>query len=391
MTSRHQVHLDAARAVAALIVFTGHGRDFFVESLRSAIGLNATGSAVNAVNLAHAPSTTIGHQAVIVFFVLSGYLVGGSVLRSAREGRFSTESYLFQRLTRLWIVLIPALALTMLLDETGRHLCQPGCIYFQTAALPEIDGDLSLATLIGNVAFLQTIFVPTLGSNGPLWSLAYEFWYYMLFPLLAGALLPGALAKRGLCGLGFLLIAGFVGTDVLFYFIIWLMGAALSLLPCRLGSRTLKLATPAALLAFILLNALVLRGRFDRSMSDLALGVSFAACCYLLIYAPQPDRRGLYVRITGFLAGMSYTLYLTHAPVLAFISAVFVGTWRRQPLDLHSALALAAACGAAFLVAWAAYWLFERNTERVREWMRPKRMRLVAAPARSTATSVGSP
>lgn len=32
--------------------------------------------------------------------------------------------------------------------------------------------------------FLQTRFTPVFGSNGPLWSLFNEFWYYVLFPAL---------------------------------------------------------------------------------------------------------------------------------------------------------------------------------------------------------------
>ena len=39
----------------------------------------------------------------------------------------------------------------------------------------------------GNALFLQTILVPVLGTNGPLWSLAYEFWYYAVFPLFGWA------------------------------------------------------------------------------------------------------------------------------------------------------------------------------------------------------------
>ena len=41
-----------------------------------------------------------------------------------------------------------------------------------------------------NAFFLQTIVGPTFGSNGPLWSLAYEWWYYVLFPLALGAVWP---------------------------------------------------------------------------------------------------------------------------------------------------------------------------------------------------------
>jgi peptidoglycan/LPS O-acetylase OafA/YrhL len=60
--------------------------------------------------------TGLGHQWVIVFFVLSGYLVGGSVLRSVAVNHWSWRVYLLNRLTRLYAVLIPALVFGGLLD-----------------------------------------------------------------------------------------------------------------------------------------------------------------------------------------------------------------------------------------------------------------------------------
>ena len=37
--------------------------------------------------------------------------------------------------------------------------------------------------LFSNIFFLQGIYTPTFGTDGALWSLANEFWYYLLFPL----------------------------------------------------------------------------------------------------------------------------------------------------------------------------------------------------------------
>lgn len=49
-----------------------------------------------------------GHEAVMVFFVLSGFFIGTSVLESFRERRWSWRAYLINRLTRLQLVLVPA-------------------------------------------------------------------------------------------------------------------------------------------------------------------------------------------------------------------------------------------------------------------------------------------
>ena len=114
------VHLDALRGLAAAVVFLSHGRGLFLaHGLRDALTSNHA-AANTGVNALKAPS--IGHEAVIAFFVLSGYFVGGSVLRAERRQRFSWSKYLFQRITRLAAVLVPALILGWALDSAGLHL-----------------------------------------------------------------------------------------------------------------------------------------------------------------------------------------------------------------------------------------------------------------------------
>lgn len=151
-------------------------------------------------------TTGLGHQAVMVFFVLSGYLVGGSVLTAYQSGRWSWMNYTLRRMSRLWMVLLPALVLTLVLDSVGRHFFPLGyegkfqaiCNSVPTLAKPD---NLQATTFLGNALFLQNIEVPILGTNGPLWSLANEFWYYMFFPLLCGVWFMRSWAGRFLFAL----------------------------------------------------------------------------------------------------------------------------------------------------------------------------------------------
>src|SRR5947208_15340259 len=61
----------------------------------------------------------LGRQAVVMFFVLSGFFIGWSVIGSIRSGRWSWRGYIVRRLTRLGIVLLPALLLTAFWDVAG--------------------------------------------------------------------------------------------------------------------------------------------------------------------------------------------------------------------------------------------------------------------------------
>jgi peptidoglycan/LPS O-acetylase OafA/YrhL len=177
--------LDLLRGCAALLVLTGHLRAYVFQNFNEAMAAGmGSGLLVKAFYFA----TSLGHQAVIVFFALSGFLVGGKAVEDILVRRFSWSRYLLRRLTRLWIVIVPALLFTLVLDKTAMSLAATGYdgrFYQMYASGPRADVPIShsFLTWLGNVAFLQTIVVPCFGSNGPLWSLANEFWYYMLFPL----------------------------------------------------------------------------------------------------------------------------------------------------------------------------------------------------------------
>ena len=365
-------HLDAARGIAALVVFSGHAREFFLMSVRNTIGLGAhmSGHAKAPISETAAVVTTVGHQAVIVFFVLSGYLVGGGVVRAVKAKTWSWRHYLLQRLTRLWVALIPVLILTFLLDNLGRHFGPRDSIYFQPMDLGVLSGNSSVATFIGNIAFLQTILVTTFGTNGPLWSLAYEFWYYILFPLAVLFAVGGSPVRRlgRLAAFGVVLI--FVGWKIDVYFLIWLMGVAVVLLvdaSARVYSRTGRWL---ALASFATAYALLLRYPINILLSDFIIGVLFSlSLLFLLCEGNKVSTEGVYPVGAAFLAKISYTLYLTHVPLLAFISAVLIGHWERWPLDFRHLELFGLVCVLAFGASYAVYWCFERNTDKVRAWI----------------------
>ena len=80
------------------------------------------GIAVLSVLGYHAFPATLpgGYTGVDVFFVLSGFLVGGAVMRAGPA--FDWRTYAIARLSRLWVVLVPALLLTAALDQLAPRL-----------------------------------------------------------------------------------------------------------------------------------------------------------------------------------------------------------------------------------------------------------------------------
>ena len=124
----------------------------------------------------------------MVFFVLSGYFyIGTSVLESVGKQEWSWRTYLVTRITRLQLVLLPALVLGALWDRIGMKIPQAAALYYQGLYKfysPSVALRSTFPVFLGNFFYLQSIVSPIFGSNGPLWSLSYEFWYYIVFPAL---------------------------------------------------------------------------------------------------------------------------------------------------------------------------------------------------------------
>jgi peptidoglycan/LPS O-acetylase OafA/YrhL len=106
------------RWLAAFDVLWGHVYNRYLLHVR-----DLPGSERGVAHLLFAFPAGFLHFAVMGFFVLSGYLVGGRLLQEVREtNRIDTKAYLMKRLVRLWIVLLPALILTLALTWIGLSL-----------------------------------------------------------------------------------------------------------------------------------------------------------------------------------------------------------------------------------------------------------------------------
>src|SRR4051794_23055027 len=114
--SRSYVSLDLLRAGAAIAVLLTHARGFsFVEY--GALPAAQHTLAIQAFFLA----TRIAYEAVLVFFVLSGALVGGQIVRRTIAGQFSLEGYALDRVTRIFVPLVPAYLLALAVQLIVLH------------------------------------------------------------------------------------------------------------------------------------------------------------------------------------------------------------------------------------------------------------------------------
>jgi peptidoglycan/LPS O-acetylase OafA/YrhL len=361
-------HLDFVRGIAALAVVFGHLRNLFFVNYSDIRNPNLP---VKILFL----FTSFPHFAVMVFFVLSGYLVGGTVLRGRMDGKFSWGSYSVNRLTRLWVVLIPALLLGAIWDHTGIHIFGTSGIYGGlpriNAAMVEVAPRLSPSVMVGNALFLQGIVTPTFGSNGPLWSLSYEFWYYVLFPLMVLAYpADGVGWFTVMYTISAFTVVLFIGQSIVLYFLIWLLGAAINLAPEQAGRRG-DLWVVIGAFGILMLVVAAFKSKLGTvEYSDFVVGGASAVLIYTLLRSNARSASGFYSRIARGLAGFSYSLYLVHAPALNFIGAWLVPRGRWQPDLVH--IAIVAILGICILVyAFAIAQLTEYRTGAVRSRVIP--------------------
>jgi peptidoglycan/LPS O-acetylase OafA/YrhL len=355
-------HLDIIRGGAALLVVGEHARSALI------VPFTELGFSPNVgVKLFYA-LTGMGHSAVLVFFALSGYLVGGPMIARMRNGTFRALDYFCKRIVRLWIVVLPALVLTAFLDLSTQALvgsqAYDGSLGSTVPSLPrpEEPANYDVLTLIGNILFLQTISVPVYGSNGPMWSLANEFWYYMFVPMLTWAIYSHNLRWQKIAvALFACLIMACLPRSLVVLGLVWAAGAFAANATWSSADRLLSSLTGKVVLILPVVLALTANRLTGLKLSDLVIGLLVALA--LPAAAKLPSLGRWFDTRAKFLAEISYSLYLAHFPLVVAVSAILILPYRLQPdaLGFLAFVTLVLAClGWGYFV----YLLFESRTDR---------------------------
>lgn len=156
MNRAFSIYLDLVRVLAALAVIIYHSNFRLLSTEKL-------------------PFSNHGHTAVIVFFVLSGYVI--AYITSEREN--TPLSYWSSRLSRFYSLALPVVLLTPLLDVAGEALAPQ----FYTGGSTTYG--LAWLRILTSLTFLNEVWLVSIMSfsNVPYWSLCYEFWYYVLYAI----------------------------------------------------------------------------------------------------------------------------------------------------------------------------------------------------------------
>ncbi|MEW9897844.1 acyltransferase [Chitinivorax sp. PXF-14] len=190
MTRSFSLYLDLLRLLAALAVMVSHS-----------IGYTFGGRQVLPIS--------VGHNAVVVFFLLSGYVI--AYVADHKENH--PREFWISRLARIYSVALPAILLTPLADSVGLWL-KPE---FYAGGLTT--HDYPLVRVAASMVFANELWLVSIMpfSNSPYWSLCYEMSYYLLF-----AIYTFAAGSRRWLWLG--LAALVIGPKILLLAPIWALG-----------------------------------------------------------------------------------------------------------------------------------------------------------------------
>jgi len=313
--------LDSLRGIAALSVVFYHSLLVFpgFHDILAGRGVPyATSGDVHALLLTATPISLLwaGREAVLLFFVLSGFVLSLGFERPASL-RPNWTSYTARRTLRL----VPPCAAVVLATALFVVLADPEPLPGLSAW---VNGSWMEPVTAGTMLQHALLLGGDYPLNNPMWTLHYEWRVSLVFPLLMlVAATGGAVFATVVAGGVFLCLAEmkFIGTGALTT-LLFLPHFALGVLLARNRTRLVACVGRRGgwqwgglwALCYVLLTFrwLVPAGGL---VCDLANGAGGGLLILLVLAAPRLSR-ALEVQPFAWLGRVSYSLYLVHVPVL---------------------------------------------------------------------------
>lgn len=313
MPKAFSTYLDLMRLCAALVVFIAH--------LSSAELTEGKLWQLKAYD----------QLAVMVFFVMSGYVIAYATDRKSADA----TSYFIARFSRIYSVLLPALALTAVCDSLGLSI-SPALYHESAWEYPE---GTQWMHYVLSVFLLQNVWDLQMnpGINGPLWSLTFEWFYYLIFG--AAFFLTGRTRAFALFFLALL-----AGPTIIAMAPIWWMGVLIYRMhqyPANRQQWTLWLCVASAALLCVLppmLHAQLLEIP-GIARKNLAADYLWALLFSLHLWT-LPNLLHRMTRFSAWLcrhnmliqsiAIYTFALYLFHRPIIQLMGAIWapdLGGW----------------------------------------------------------------
>lgn len=323
--------LDSLRGLAALVVLVGHARWLLWEGYSEGYKLHPDSySVIGKISVYFLSLFSFGHQAVMFFFVLSGFVIHLKYSKNIvqkNDPAFHLGTYIKRRIARIYPPLILSLILTFCLDLLGAYL--GFTIYASDTNNALISSNIFFDHSISS--FLNNLFLnpdsKAFGSNSPIWSLKLEWWFYLLFPLFLlfnkRGVYKGVIFTLSLFFLSFLVDDLFIFTTISRVFFLWFFGTLLA--DIFTGRIKISQKYLAGLVVFIpTAIGLTKLNQISEFHADLLWVLGFFGFLNLLFF--YQNRLLKFKRLFNlkFLGDCSFTIYIIHFPLLVFINGILL-------------------------------------------------------------------
>lgn len=308
--------LDSIRGLSAIVVLFAHCYQILIAP--------TNGMLFGVVSI-------FSQAAVMVFFVLSGLLIGKSLTRNINQNSsLQLKPYFIDRLNRIYPPFIFSLLLVGILYILAPYFFPTGSLSFVPSDqyLARQGYDITLSSVLSSAFFLNGFIGKNISVNGPLWSLAYEVWYYILAALLLKSYKPFYLALLAVITITLC----FLNKFFILYSVVWFSGMFIAILHNNnIHNRTLHKALyvlstlGTVFFAYIFLstkyNLHTVNSKIIKNLSldlyKVCIGL-LAACFIYSILNGYSKFTSLFKSSSSY----SYTLYIVHFPILLFIFGI---------------------------------------------------------------------
>jgi len=351
LTTNNSIILDLIRGLSAQIVVVGH--------LLAMMNLQK-----------HPKVPIIQNLGVLVFFVLSGFLITYSL--SNKNESYTFKEFLIDRFSRIYIAFIPALVFVFVMDRMFSDLPE---INAYSSESPFID-------FVGNIVMLQnhplvsavSNSLPPFGSGRPFWTVAVEWWIYVYVGFIWLFLRKNQRATAST-----IVIFSFLSIVPIYNLIgrgdgltiAWIFGAFL----CWFRNRQPKLfTTPAGLYLVLFFCAIgwALRSFGTNSSDQYDIGLAFIITVSIYCLLELSDFKSFVMKIimqakkaVQIFADFSYSLYLIHYTVIIVVIGVL-------PENINTGAKILIPWLASNMIAYLFYYLTEYHTNRFKKILKQK-------------------
>lgn len=273
----------------------------------------------------------LAQGAVMVFFVLSGFLIGKSLTRNIHQNNIlNISSYLIDRFNRIYPPLIFSLIIVGVLYFIAPYCFVTNSLEFTASDqyLARQSFEITLSSVLSSAFFLNGFIGETISVNGPLWSLSYEVWYYIIAALMLKSSKLGYAIATALL----VIILGFLNTDFIVHSVIWFLGLLLCILHNNniFNQKLNKLFYFFGFTGTLIFSYLFLATQYNLPTVNLTflnnsslilykLSLGLLTTCF--IYSLLRGTKKFATLFKGA-SSYSYTLYIIHFPILLFIFGI---------------------------------------------------------------------